>query len=61
MNAAQARKYIQVQYWPNTNQWRILVAGSAVGYWDKEEDARLRAKVARAQLVELTNGDRHDA
>lgn len=52
MNARQARKLIKVQYWPNTNQWRILVAGSAVGYWDDKDEADLRARSARRGLVE---------
>ena len=52
VNADQLRKLIKVEYWPNTNQWRILIVGWAVGYWDNEEEARSRAKYARAALLD---------
>ena len=51
--AATARRLITVEYWPNTNKWRILVAGVAVGYWDNEDEARTRARHARRELLEV--------
>jgi len=43
------KQLITVEYWPNTNKWRILVAGVAVGYWDDESEARMRVRQARRE------------
>jgi len=48
------RRLITVEYWPHTAKWRILVAGVAVGYWEQEEEARMRARQVRRGLIELT-------
>jgi hypothetical protein len=49
---ATARQLVTVEYWPNTNKWRILVGGVAVGYWDSEDEARTRARQVRRSLIE---------
>lgn len=41
---------ITVEYWPNTGEWRILVAGVPVGYWSTEDEAETRARQARHAL-----------
>lgn len=46
---------ITVEYWPNTDKWRILVAGVAVGYWSTKEEAETRARQARRELTALDN------
>lgn len=44
------KNLITVEYWPNTDKWRILVAGVPVGYWPTKEEAETRARQARREM-----------
>jgi hypothetical protein len=49
---------VSVEYWPNTNQWRIMIAGVAAGYWDNESAAVERAKEVRKALIALSKSEK---